>query len=141
MEKKVKTTEKNKEVEALQIEMKQSNILIRWTELAVAKDNGIYMSDSVRAQEEARRNQCCEVLAVGDKVLGIVPGNYVLMGGAGRLITLNGVVYGIIKEHMVDATFKTPPTIGRNEGASQGDITTEKTEGRIELLDFKANGK
>ena len=38
------------------------------------------------------------------------------MGGAGRLITINDVVYGIIKEHMVDAVFSKEPKIGKDEG-------------------------
>ena len=117
---------KNTIEEKLGINMKKSNILIEWTEY-VGRTN-IQLDAASLANAEAKINQCCKVLAVGDDVTSIEPGNYVLMGGTGRLITLNDTAYGIIKEHMVDATFLTMPQIGKDDGDSHGTIRTEITQ-------------
>jgi hypothetical protein len=125
----------NKAIASLGIKMKKSNILITWTEF-VSRTN-IQLDPVSRANAEAAINQCCEVLAVGSDVTDIKPGDFVLMGGAGRLITLNDSTYGIIKEHMVDATFPTMPKIGKDEGEAHGTIRTDITQGEFNKFGAK----
>ncbi len=127
--------DKKKEEDKLGISMKKSNILIEWTDYV--SRTSIQLDPASLANAEAKLNQCCKVLAVGDDVTDIKVGNYVLMGGAGRLITLNDTTYGIIKEHMVDATFLTMPKIGKDEGDSQGAIRTDITANQLEKFSKK----
>jgi hypothetical protein len=117
------------------LKMRRTNILIEWVELEAGS---IQLQSHTKEYEEAKINQVCKVLAVGDEITGIEPGDYVLMGGAGRLITLDDKVYGIIKEHMVDSVFSGKlPKIGRDEGASQGSITTKLTEQQLDKFSQK----
>lgn len=116
--------EKNELPEQLD-HLTRTNVLISWQEF-VPRSN-IQLNPQAKAEAEAKINQCCEVLAVGDEVKTIKPGQFVLMGGTGRLITINGTVYGIIKEHMVDAVFTSPPKLGKDEGQSHGEINTSIT--------------
>ena len=125
----------NKAVAALGIKMKKSNILITWKEHV--SRTGIHLDPVSLANAEAKLNQCCEVLAVGSDVTDIKPGDFVLMGGAGRLITLNDGAYGIIKEHMVDATFPSMPKIGKDDGESHGTIRTDITQNEFDKFGAK----
>lgn len=117
------------------MKMKKSNILIEWKEYV--SRTSIKLDPISQANAEAKINQCCKVLAVGSDVTDIKPGEFVLMGGAGRLIVLNDVAYGIIKEHMVDATFPTMPKIGRDEGESHGAIRTDISQKEFDKFAVK----
>lgn len=127
--------EKNTECPKELVGMTRTNVLIEWQELKV--ESGLQLDENTKSMMEAKVNQCCKVLAVGDEVKNIKPGEYVLMGGTGRLITINDTVYGIIKEHMVDAVFSTIPKLGRDEGESHGTIRTDITAAQLEKFGKK----
>jgi hypothetical protein len=118
-------TEKKNELPKELHHLTRTNILIAWEEY-VPRSN-MQLTGTALMEAEGKLNQCCEVLAVGDEVKTIKAGQFVLMGGTGRLITINGTVYGIIKEHMVDAVFTSRPRLGKDEGQSQGGINTDIT--------------
>lgn len=125
-----------KDVQNAGMEMTLTNIAIDWEELTGWA--GIkFPSEETRQEAEAVHNQVCKVLAVGDGVKHIKVGNFVLLGGAGRLLTVNDRTYGIIKEHMVDCHFKTRPKVGKDEGESQGAITTKLTERELKKFSDK----
>jgi len=111
----------------------RTNIVVEWEEL----DSKIQMSAENRMALEAEKNIICKILGVGADVKDIKPGQFGLMGGAGRLITLNGVTYGIVKEHMIDAAFDTAPVVTIDHGESQGDIVTSATEAQIDRFASK----
>ena len=115
--------------------MTKTNILIEWTR-HVSRTN-ILLEGRAFEMAEAALNQCNKVLSIGAEVKDIKVGDFVLMGGTGRLITLNGTKYGIIKEHMVDAVFNSQPSIGEDEGASQGGINTSVTREQVERFSKK----
>jgi hypothetical protein len=115
--------------------MTRSNILIEWRELSESKITFADMYDKEMA--EAKLNQCCKVLAVGDDVKVIKPGQYALLGGAGRLLTINGTVYGVVKEHMIDMVFNEPPVLGRDAGKSEGGLILDKTDKKAQKFQDK----
>ncbi len=131
----MKTKEKTPTVPQELKNMTKTNVLITWKEFTTR--SGITLDPQALQMAEAKLNQCCQVLAVGDEVKSIKVGDFVLMGGAGRLITINDVVYGIIKEHMVDAVFNKEPKIGKDEGKSQGEIKTSVTQSQLEKFSNK----
>jgi hypothetical protein len=115
--------------------MTKTNILIEWTRHS--SRTNIKLEGRAHEMAEAALNQCNEVLSIGSEVKDIKIGDFVLMGGTGRLITLNGVKYGIIKEHMVDAVFSSKPRIGEDEGVSQGGINTTITREQVKKFSQK----
>lgn len=116
-----------KDLKASTMKLTRTNIAIDWDEL-VGWAGVIFPNEETRQDAEAMHNQICKVLAVGDDVKFIKPGDFVLLGGVGRLLTINDRTYGIIKDHMVDCHFTERPKVGRDEGEAQGSIVTELTE-------------
>jgi hypothetical protein len=124
-----------KEFKKLKAELTRSNIVIEWTEYKAPA--GLNYSPEIIQQKEIELNAICKVLAVGEDVKLIKVGRYALMGGAGRLIRLDGNVYGIVKEHMIDMHFATPPVIGEDDGDSQGSIMTDLTQKQLDRFGDK----
>jgi hypothetical protein len=134
------------EFEKLGMAITRSNIVIEWKEYKAPA--GLKYSQEMIMAKESEINTVCKVLAVGPEVEahGIIkPGDLALMGGVGRLLTLNGITYGIVKEHMIDATFKTMPKLGMDEGASQGGLMLDLTKDQIDRFGekhkYKPEGK
>jgi hypothetical protein len=129
----------DKEFKKLEMSVTRSNIVIEWKEYKVPA--GLQYSPEMIMQKESEQNGICKVLAVGEDVKNIKPGDLALMGGVGRLLTLNNVTYGIVKEHMVDAVFGKMPKVGSDEGESQGTIMTDLTQKQLDRFGEKHSYK
>jgi hypothetical protein len=129
----------DKEFKKLEMSVTRSNIVIEWKEYKVPA--GLQYSPEMIMQKESEQNGICKVLAVGEDVKNIKPGDLALMGGVGRLLTLNNVTYGIVKEHMVDAVFGKMPKVGSDEGESQGTIMTNLTQKQLDRFGEKHSYK
>lgn len=129
----------DKEFKKLEMSVTRSNIVIEWKEYKVPA--GLQYSPEMIMQKESEQNGICKVLAVGEDVKNIKPGDLALMGGVGRLLTLNNVTYGIVKEHMVDAVFGKMPKVGNDEGESQGTIMTDLTQKQLDKFGEKHSYK
>ena len=132
----------DKEFEKLKMSLTRSNIVIEWKEYKVPA--GLQYDQNMIQQKEAEQNGICKVLAIGTDVKNngtIKVGDLALMGGVGRLIMLNGITYGIVKEHMIDATFKTMPKVGMDDGESQGSIMTDLTKDQLDRFGEKHSYK
>lgn len=129
----------DKEFKKLEMSVTRSNIVIEWKEYTVPA--GLQYSPEMIMQKESEQNGICKVLAVGEDVKNIKPGDLALMGGVGRLLTLNNVTYGIVKEHMVDAVFGKMPKVGNDEGESQGTIMTDLTQKQLDRFGEKHSYK
>tara|TARA_R100001463_G_scaffold45883_1_gene94360 strand:- start:1463 stop:1858 length:396 start_codon:yes stop_codon:yes gene_type:complete len=129
----------DKEFKKLEMSVTRSNIVIEWKEYKVPA--GLQYSPEMIMQKESEQNGICKVLAVGEDVKNIKPGDLALMGGVGRLITLNDTTYGIVKEHMIDAVFGKMPKVGVDEGESQGTIMTDLTQKQLDRFGEKHSYK
>lgn len=121
----------------------RSNLVVDWQELS-GQGGILFPNEEAKMREEARINSICRVLAIGPETEtnGVIKvGHYVLMGGAGRLVTLDGCTYGIIKEHMVDACFEVLPKLGKDEGSANSGITTKVTSKELDKFANKHAGK
>ncbi len=116
------------------INLTSSNVLIEWKE---AKDGALHLPEELKAQIEAQNNGITKALAVGPDCKSVKEGDWVLLNGAGRLLVLNGIAYGIIKEHQVDATFEKKPILGRNDQDTVPGLKTSKTENKIKVFNQK----
>ena len=116
-----------KNYDALKATLTRTNIVVEWTELKTE----LTIEPTVKMQREAELNVIVKILGVGNEIKNMSPGQYALLGGAGRLIALNGTTYGIVKEHMIDMVFDTKPEISFDQGESQGEILTTATEQQI----------
>lgn len=125
----------DKEFKKLGAVLTRSNIAIEWKEYKAP--SGLKYDAEMLMQRESELNTICKVLAVGADVLNIKPGAFALMGGVGRLIVLDGNTYGVVKEHMIDMTFKTLPKLGMDEGESQGLIMTDLTQKQVDKFSEK----
>jgi hypothetical protein len=125
----------DKEFKKLGMSVTRSNIVIEWKEYEVPA--GLQYSAEMIQAKEAEQNGICKVLAVGEEVKNVKPGDLALMGGVGRLLTLNGITYGIVKEHMIDAVFTKMPKIGADDGESQGGIMTDLTQQQLDRFGEK----
>ena len=130
-------SEKNDEkaFKELGAHLTRTNIAVEWEEYTT--QTGIQIDPQTKMMQEAKLNVVVKVLGVGADVNVIKKGQYALLGGAGRLITLNGTTYGIVKEHMVDMVFDTKPTVDFDEGEAHGDILTEATQAQVERFGKK----
>lgn len=119
-----------------QISLTSSNVLIQWKE---SKDGALHLPDELKAEIDAQNNGITKAIAVGPDCKSVKEGDWVLLNGAGRLLVLDGVTYGLIKEHQVDATFKKKPVLGRNDQDTVPGLKTSKTEKKIKVFNEKHN--
>ena len=99
----------------------------------------LQLPDDLRAQINAQNNGITKALAVGPDCKTIKKEDWVLLNGAGRLLTLDGTTYGLVKEHQIDATFKKKPVLGKNELDALPQIKTDKTEKKVIDFNLKHN--
>lgn len=125
--------ELEKKFKKLEATLTRTNVVIEWKEL----DTELTIDPRARMEKEAELNVVVKVLGVGNEVTTIKPGQYALLGGAGRLITLNGDTFGIVKEHMIDMVFDVKPEITFDQGQSQGEIVTSATQEQIKRFSDK----
>ena len=126
-------TEKNfKKLEAI---LTRTNIAVEWEEFK--SKTGIELDPQTKMMEEAKLNAIVKVLSVGEEVKIIKPGQFALLGGAGRLVNLDKNTYGIVKEHMIDMIFNKKPEIDFDEGEAQGEILTSATQEQIKRFSKK----
>jgi hypothetical protein len=118
------------------INLTGSNVLLEWKE---SKEGTLQLPDELRAQINAQDNGITKALAVGPDCKTIKEGDWVLLNGAGRLLTLDGTTYGLVKEHQIDATFKKKPVLGKTELDPLPSIKTEKTEKKVVDFNLKHN--
>jgi hypothetical protein len=118
----------------LGLSLTRTNIVVEWKKLPEGK---IKLNDKQKYYQETELNTVCKVLAVGNEVKTMKPGQYALMGGEGRLVTLNGTTMGVIKEHMVDMVFDKRPVLNLDFGKSEGTIKTDLTAEQLSQFSEK----
>ena len=118
------------------INLTGSNVLLEWKE---SEEGTLQLPDELRAQINAQNNGITKALAAGPDCKTIKEGDWVLLNGAGRLLTLDGVTYGLVKEHQIDATFKKKPKLGINEFDAAPGLKTEKTKKKVVDFNLKHN--
>ncbi len=129
----------DKEFKKLGAVLTRSNIAIEWKEYTAPA--GLKYDAEMLMQKESELNTICKVLAVGEDVLKIKPGSFALMGGVGRLVVLDGITYGVVKEHMIDMTFTKLPKLGLDEGDSQGGLLLDLTKKQLDKFGEKTKYK
>ncbi|MAH44669.1 hypothetical protein CMI37_02520 [Candidatus Pacearchaeota archaeon] len=118
------------------ISLTGSNVLLEWKE---SDEGALQLPDELRAQINAQNNGVTKALAVGPDCKTIKEGDWVLLNGTGRLLVLDGITYGMVKEHQIDATFKAKPRLGKNELDSFSNIKIEKTIKKAKDFNTKHN--
>ena len=118
------------------INLTGSNVLLEWKE---SDEGALQLPEELKAQINAQNNGVTKALAVGPDCKTIKEGDWVLLNGAGRLLVLDGVTYGMVKEHQIDATFKIKPKLGKNELDALPSIKIEKTAKKVEDFNIKHN--
>lgn len=118
------------------INLTSSNILVEWKE---AEEGSLHLPDELRTQIDAQNNGITKAIAVGPDCKTVKVGDWVLLNGVGRLLVLENITYGMIKEHQVDATFTKKPLLGKNEQPIAPGLNTLKTEKKIEEFNTKHN--
>ena len=118
------------------ISLTGSNVLLEWKE---SDEGALQLPEELKAQINAQNNGVTKALAVGPDCKTIKEGDWVLLNGAGRLLVLDGVTYGMVKEHQIDATFKIKPKLGKNELDALPSIKIEKTAKKVEDFNIKHN--
>jgi hypothetical protein len=118
------------------INLTGSNVLLEWKE---SDEGALQLPEELKAQINAQNNGVTKALAVGPDCKTIKEGDWVLLNGAGRLLVLDGITYGMVKEHQIDATFKAKPRLGKNELDSFSNIKIEKTAKKVEDFNIKHN--
>jgi len=116
------------------IKLTASNILVEWKE---AEEGSLHLPDELRSQIDAQNNGITKAIAVGPDCKTVKEGDWVLLNGVGRLLVLENITYGMIKEHQVDATFTEKPLLGKNEQPIAPGLNTLKTEGKIKEFNVK----
>ena len=106
------------------ISLTGSNVLLEWKE---SNEGALQLPEELKSQIDAQNNGVTKALATGPDCKTIKAGDWVLLNGTGRLLVLDGVTYGMVKEHQIDATFTAKPKLGKNELDSFSNIKIEKT--------------
>jgi len=128
-----------KEVKELGIEMGLTSVLIEWKEYK--STSGIFLDQYTKFEEESKMNQCPKILAVGPTATTAKVGRYAFIPGGCKMVRINGTLYGIVKDHVIEATFKTIPDLGEQEGTSAGEIKLDKTAKKVKEFEEKAKYK
>mgnify|MGYP003684289979 CR=1 FL=1 len=118
----------------MDINLTGSNVLLEWKE---SDEGALHLPDDLKAQINAQNNGVTKAISTGPDCKTIKAGDWVLLNGAGRLLVLDGVTYGLVKEHQIDATFNKKPVLGKNEIDIIPGLTTTKTEKKIKQFNTK----
>ena len=119
-----------------------AGVLLNWQ--VAEKDEtkvGIILSPELQAEIDAKKNALengiTSVVSVGPDCKQVKVGDWVLLNSAGKLINVDGVQYGFVKEHQIDGIYSKEPSTKRIDEirAQPGTLKTEKTEKKA--LDFK----
>jgi co-chaperonin GroES (HSP10) len=127
----------------------QTGVLLKWREAEDdEKASGIIIPEAIREHPEAIREQrqaelnalengITQVMAVGPDCKLVKVGDWVLLNSPGRLINVEGIAYGLVKEHQIDGVFDNEPNTKKVDeiGVAPGTLKTTKTEKKA--LDFK----
>lgn len=89
-------------------------VLLDWKAVDEEKvESGIIVPDAYRAQHKAEQemleNGITTVAAVGPKCTLVKPGDWILLNAPGRLINVEGCLYGLVKEYQIDGVFAKEP--------------------------------
>ena len=112
-----------------------SNIIFEWKTLPKSVID--FGSEGVQRDREAEINLFPKVLARGPDCKTVEIGDYVAMNVNNfSILTIDGVPYGIVKEHQVDIAFKEKPAImTKLEG---DEITVQKTGKKVQDFQERA---
>jgi len=113
-----------------------SNVLLEWN--VPEKSSIITMTDELKFMEESKINLFPKILAVGPDCKTVKPNQYAVTNTPSlNLITIDGIKYGLVKEHQIDFTIdKLPSTVERLEGDK---IKTEKTSKKVNSFQQRAS--
>lgn len=128
----------NKKTVLEDIRLVGSNVLLEWNKVTKSR---LELPREVIQGLEAQKNGICKVLAVGTDCRYAQPGDYVLLNSAGKLITLEGVDYAMVKEHQIDACFSTLPNHGEVDLEHVPGLILDKTISKAAKFEEKHNIK
>src|SRR3990167_11277597 len=111
-----------------------AGILVEWKQ----SESKLSLPPEVLKDIEMAENGIVKVVEVGPEVKQIKPNDYVLLNAAGRLINLNGKMYGLIKQFQIDGVYSSKPEFTKIEAPSTlHTIKTDKVEKQIVNMNKK----